>query len=84
MMKMIRTLSVLILVLGLIGVAVGGIFVWQGIAKNNLIVDRMKVEKVTLALDPNNPQKLTPVTDSASAQKAADTIAGHRRSIAPS
>jgi hypothetical protein len=83
-MKMIHKLAVVILILGTIGVALGGIFIWQGVAKNNLIVNRMKVEKVSLALDSNNPTVLTPITNSASAQKAADTIAGHRRSIAPS
>jgi hypothetical protein len=83
-MKVIRKLAVLILILGVIGVVLGGVFIWQGIAKNNLIVNRMKVEKVSLALDSNNPIVLTPITNSASAQKAADTIAGHRRSIAPS
>jgi hypothetical protein len=83
-MSMIQKLAVVILILGIIGVALGGVFIWQGIAKNKLIVDRMKVEKVSLALDSNNPTVLTPITNSASAQKAADTIAGHRRSIAPS
>lgn len=80
---MIRKLALLVMVLGVVGVAVGGIFVWQGFAKNNLIVDRMKIEKVTLAVDPNNPKVLTTVTDSASAQKVADKIAADRRAIAP-
>jgi hypothetical protein len=83
-MNMIHKLALLILILGVIGVVLGGVFIWQGIAKNNLIVNRMKVEKVSLVLDPTNPGVLTPITNSASAQKAADTIAGHRRSIAPS
>lgn len=80
---MIRKLAVLILVLGVIGVVLGGVFLWQGVVKNNLITDRMKIEKVSLALDPNNPKQLTPVTDSASAQAAADKIAADRRAIAP-
>ena len=81
---MIRKLAILVLILGVIGVVLGGVFVWQGTAKNNLIVDRMKIEKVSLAVDPNNPQQLTQVTNAAEAQKAADTIASHRRAIAPS
>jgi hypothetical protein len=81
---MVRKLALIVIALGVVGLVLGGVFVWQGVAKNNLIVDRMEVEKVSLALDPGNPQQLTPITDSASAQKAADTIAGHRRSIAPS
>ena len=81
---MIRKLAILVLVLGIIGVVLGGVFVWQGIAKNNLIVDRMKIEKVSLAVDPNNPKELTQITNAAEAQKAADTIASHRRAISPS
>jgi hypothetical protein len=83
-MTMIHRLGLLILILGVIGVALGGVFLWQGVAKNNLIVDRMKVEKVSLAVDPNNPTVLTQITNAAEAQKAADTIASHRRAISPS
>jgi hypothetical protein len=83
-MAMIHRLGLLILILGVIGVALGGVFLWQGVAKNNLIVDRMKVEKVSLAVDPNNPTVLTQITNAAEAQKAADTIASHRRAISPS
>jgi hypothetical protein len=80
----INKLGIIIMLLGVVGVVLGGVFVWQGFAKNNLIVERMEVEKVALAVDPNNPEQLTNITDSASAQKAADTIASHRRAIAPS
>jgi hypothetical protein len=83
-MNLIRTLGIFVMVLGLVAVVIGGVFVGQGFAKNKLITDRMKIEKVTLALDPNHPDVLTPVSDIASAQKAADTIAEHRRGIAPS
>jgi hypothetical protein len=82
-MKMIKTLAILILVIGVVGIAVGGIFVGMGFAKNKLIVDRMNIEKVTLAVDPNNPTVTTQINNSADAQAAADTIAKHRRSIAP-
>jgi hypothetical protein len=83
MIAMIHKLALLILILGVIGVIIGGVFIWEGVAKNNLITDRMKIEKVSLALDPNNPQQLTAVTDAASAQKIADKIAADRRAIAP-
>ena len=83
-MKLVRILAIFIMVLGLGGIIIGGVFVGEGIAKNNLIVDRMQVEKVTLALDPNNPSVTTQINNASDAQKAADTIAEHRRSIAPS
>ena len=82
-MKMIKTLAILVLVIGIVGIAVGSIFVGEGFAKKKLIVDRMNVEKVTLAVDPNNPTVTTQINNSADAQAAADTIAKHRRSIAP-
>jgi hypothetical protein len=79
-----RIIALVISILGLVALVIGVAFVVQGVSKNNLIVDRMNTEKVTLALDPNNPTQLTPINDAAAAQKAADTIASHRRSIAPS
>ncbi len=82
-MKLVRNLAILVLVLGVAAVVIGGVFIGEGIAKNNLIVDRMKVEKVTLALDPNNPNVYTQINNANDAQKAADTIASHRRAIAP-
>jgi hypothetical protein len=80
--KMLRKLAVIVVLLGVVGIVLGGVFLGQGFAKNNLIVDRMKIENVTLALNPDNPNVYTSITDIESAQKAADTIAEHRRSIA--
>jgi len=82
-MNFTRVLAVLIMLLGLVAVVIGGVFIGMGFAKQNLIVDRMEIEQVTLALDPDNPDVYTLITDIDSAQKAADTIAEHRRNIAP-
>jgi hypothetical protein len=82
-MKLVRNLAILVLVLGVAAVVIGGVFIGEGIAKNNLIVDRMKIEKVSLALDPDNPGLYTQINNASDAQKAADTIASHRRGIAP-
>ncbi len=81
---MIRKLGILIMLLGVVGIVLGGVFVWQGIAKSNLITERMEIEKVALAVDPNHPEQLSQINNAADAQKAADTIASHRRGIAPS
>jgi hypothetical protein len=83
MTKAMRTLALLISILGVLAVIIGGVFLGEGFAKNKMIVDRMKVEKVTLALDPNNPQSTTAIKNAEDAQAAADLIATHRRSIAP-
>jgi hypothetical protein len=77
-------LITIVAILAVVTIAIGTIFIYEGVTKNNLIVNRMKVEQVTLALDPNNPSQLTMILTAADAQKAADTIATHRRSIAPS
>jgi hypothetical protein len=82
-MKLVRNLAILVLVLGVAALVIGGVFISEGVAKNNLIVDRMKIEKVSLALDPNNPNVYTQINNASEAQKAADTIAEHRRAIAP-
>ncbi len=82
-MRLVRALEIVIIFLGIIGVVIGGIFVYQGLAKNKLIVDRMNIEKVTLAVNPDNPGEVVRINNAADAQKAADTIASHRRSIAP-
>ncbi len=82
-MNFTRGLAILVMVLGLAAIVFGGVFIGQGVAKNNLIVERMEIEKVSLALDPDNPDEYTLVTDIDAAQGAADTIAKHRRNIAP-
>ena len=82
-MNLTRSLAILVMLLGLVAIVIGGVFIGQGIAKNNLIVERMEIEQVTLALDPEKPNVYTTITDIDSAQKAADIIAEHRRNIAP-
>jgi hypothetical protein len=82
-MKFTQVLAILVMILGMVSIVIGGVFVGEGFAKNNLIVDRMETEQVTLALDPNNPDVYTSISDITTAQEAADTIAEHRRSIAP-
>jgi len=80
---MVKKLAVLVIVLSVAAIVIGGVFIGEGVAKNKLIVDRMNVEKVSLALDPNSPGIYTQINNAAEAQKAADTIASHRRAIAP-
>lgn len=84
MAGMSRTISLVIAIIGLIAIVIGGTFVFQGLSKNSLIDARMNVEKVTISLDPDNPTQLTQIRNADDAQKAADTIAEHRRAIAPS
>jgi hypothetical protein len=82
-MRLVKILSLLVLVAGVAALAIGSVFITEGIMKNNLVVDRMNIEKVSLNLDPDNPTVFTPINNADDAQKAADTIASHRRQIAP-
>jgi len=82
-MGMVKSMAIVVLILGIVGIIIGGVFFGIGLSKKNLIVNRMNVENVTLALDPNNPSVYTRIDNSSDAQKAADTIAAHRRNIAP-
>jgi hypothetical protein len=78
-----RILAIIVMLLGLAAIVIGGVFIGEGVAKNNYIVGRMNVEKVTLAVDPNNPDTVIQVNNAADAQKAADKIAADRRAISP-
>jgi hypothetical protein len=82
-MKLIKYLGITVMVLAVVAIVIGVVFVTEGFMKNNLIVDRMNVEKVSLNLDPAHPEVFTAINNADDAQKAADLIAEHRRSIAP-
>lgn len=82
MTRLIRILAILILIIGILSVGIGAAFAGIGISKNNLIVKRMNVEKVTIALDPSEPNNSITITNSEQAQAAADIISSHRRAMA--
>jgi hypothetical protein len=83
MTRVLRILALLISILGLIAIVLGGVFLFEGFAKNKMIVDRMQIEKVTLAVDPANPGQVSYINNADDAQKAADLISSHRRAISP-
>ena len=80
---MSKSMSLIITILGVVAIVIGAVFLFQGVSKNNLIVERMNIEKVSFALNPDNPSERTQVQNAPDAQKAADIIAEHRRKIAP-
>ena len=76
-MKVIRGLSILVLFLGVVAVVLGGVFIAQGIGKENLLVTSMQQEKIEL-------EGVEGIIDTAEeAQIAGDTIREHRHGIAP-
>lgn len=82
-MNMIRGLAIMVLFLGLVAVVLGGVFIAQGVAKDNLLVTAMQNEKITLGI-PTEKLAEGEVIDSAQeAEVAGDTVREHRHGIAP-
>lgn len=78
---MIRKLAMLVVLLGVVGIVMGGVFVGLGVAKNSQLVTAMRVEQVKLPLHEEEEAGL--IESSAEAQAAGDLIREHRRGIAP-
>jgi len=69
-----------VLLLGVAAVAIGAVFIGQGVSKNNQLVEVMRLEQVTLGIEGTDLED--EVIDSlAEAQKAGDTVREHRRGI---
>ena len=82
-MKVIRGLAILVLFLGVVAVVLGGVFIAQGMAKDNLLVTAMHQEKITLGI-PSEKLAEGEVIDSArEAEIAGDTVREHRHGISP-
>lgn len=78
---MMRKLAIVVVLLGVVGIAMGGVFVGQGVVKNNQLATAMRVEQVKLPLHEEAEPSL--IDSSAEAQAAGDIIREHRRGIAP-
>ena len=78
-----RYLGLSVLILGLMSVALGGVFVAQSISKHNYIRDRARLEQLTFGLDADAVARGEFVDSANGMQTAANTIAEHRRAIAP-
>ena len=82
-MNIIRSLTILVLFLGVVAVVLGVVFVAQGMAKDDLLVKAMQQEKITLGI-PTEEMAIGDVIDSAKeAEIAGDTVREHRHGIAP-
>jgi hypothetical protein len=73
----LRYLGLAVIVLGIIGLAMGIVFVQQGFAQENWLVQAMKQEQITL------PGTNTIVDNEATARAAGDIVREDRRQIAP-
>jgi len=82
-MNITKILAIFVIVLGVAGIAIGGVFVGQGFAKDNLLRTAMEQEQITLGI-PSDQLAAGEVIDTAKeAEIAGDTVREHRHSIAP-
>lgn len=82
-MKTVSIIGIIMLLLGLVGVGIGGVFLGMGIARNNQVTSALRAEKVTLGLDAAAIAKGQVVDTMSEAETAAKTLGEHRASIAP-
>ena len=82
-MDVTRALAILVLFLGVVAVVLGGVFIAQGVAKDNLLVSAMQREKITLGI-PSEKLTAGEIIDTArEAEIAGDTVREHRHNISP-
>ena len=82
-MKMIRFLAIVVMFLGLVAVVLGGVFIAQGVAKDNLLVTDMQNEKITLGIPTEKLAEGEVIDTAKEAEVAGDTVREHRHGIAP-
>jgi len=82
-MNVTRVLAILVLFLGVVAVVLGGVFIAQGIAKDNLLVKAMQEEKITLGIETDMLTEGDVIDSAEEAEIAGDTIREHRHGIAP-
>lgn len=83
MLKLSKSLALVVSLIGLVGIIVGSLFIQQSGEKTNWMTSAMRQEKVTLDL-PEEKVKAGEVIDTPQElQQAADTIRSHRQKIAP-
>ena len=80
-MRLIRLVAIAVVILGVVGIAIGGAFIGLGVARNNELKEAMRVEHVSLGIEDAETQGR--VIDSLEeAKTAGDTVREHRRGIA--
>lgn len=80
---MSRILSLLVIFFGVVALVVGGVFIWQSMAKNDLLVTAMQDEQITLGIESDKLSAGEVIDSAAEAEIAGDTIREHRHGIAP-
>lgn len=79
----IKVVSLLVVVIGIVSLVIGAVFIGIAVQKNNYLVNSLREQKVTLGLTQDQINNGEFVDSAAEAQTAADTLAEHLQSIAP-
>ena len=79
---MIKGLSILVIILGIVSIAIGGIFLGQAFAKNDLLVTAMQQEQITLGIESDDLAQGEVIDSAREAEIAGDTVREHRHGIA--
>ena len=80
---MVKSLAILVIILGVVSIAIGGVFVGQGFAKNDLLVTAMEQEQITLGIEDSDLAAGEVIDSASEAEIAGDTVREHRHGIAP-
>jgi hypothetical protein len=78
-----RILSLLVILLGVLSLALGALFVYQGASKINYLTTNVKGEKITLGLTAAQIAEGQVDQTAAQLQAASDKVSSDRHSIAP-
>jgi len=81
MVHAIRNLAIVVVVLGVVGIIIGGVFVGLGVTRDNELKEAMRTEHVILGIE-DEVAKGEVIDSLEEAKKAGDTIREHRRGIA--
>ncbi len=84
MVSKAKYLAMLVVVLGIVGILVGGAFIGIAIQKNNMVTSMLQEQKITTGLTKDQIAAGQIVDTPGEVQAAADTMAEHLKSIAPS
>jgi hypothetical protein len=83
MLKITKSLAIIILVLGIAGVVMGATFIGLSISRDNQLKANMRAEQVNMGIvDPNLSNE--PIDTASEAMLAGDKIRQDRHTIAPS
>ena len=80
---MVKILSIVVIILGVVSIVIGGIFLGQAFIKNDLLVTAMNQEQITLGIESDGLGTGEVIDSANEAEIAADTVREHRHGIAP-